>query len=124
MGVPYDTFWYGDPSCLKYYEEAYLKQRKIRNEEAWMQGVYNFAAHQTSLGNAFRGKGHSPVQYMNEPIAFFPKTEQELQIEERKKKEQTVAYLNAWADSWKKQHGISRNSESPNYYSHTHRLHK
>ena len=41
LGVPYDEFWYGDYCALKYYEEAYLKKRKIHNEEFWMQGMYN-----------------------------------------------------------------------------------
>ncbi len=102
MGVPYEVFWYGDPSCLKYYEEAYLKQRKIHNEEAWMQGFYNFVGVQTALGNAFRGRGHSPTQYLKEPVAFFPKTEQELVIEDRKRREQAVAYLNAFKEAWDK----------------------
>lgn len=105
MGVPYDVFWHGDYCCLKYYEETYLKQRKIHNEEAWMQGIYNFVAHQTSLSNAFRGKGHTPSEYLKEPIQFFPKSEQELLLEERKKKEQAVAYLNAFKAAWDKKHG-------------------
>lgn len=105
MGVPYDVFWHGDYCCLKYYEETYLKIRKIHNEEAWMQGMYNFVAHKTSLDNAFRGRGHSAQQYLEQPIQFFPKTEQELMLEERKKKEQAVAYLNAFKAAWDKKHG-------------------
>ena len=115
MGVPYEVFWYGDPCCLKYYEEVYLRKRKIHNEEMWMQGVYNFVAHQTTLGNAFRAKGHSPHEYLKEPIAFFPKTEQELRAEERKKKAQIVQYLNAFKDAWDRKHGRNgRNSEPTN----------
>lgn len=105
IGVPYDEFWYGDPCALKYYEEVYLRKRKIRNEEMWMQGVYNYSAHATSLSNAFRGKGHAPHDYLKEPIAFFPKTEQELQAEERKRRQQAVDYLNAFKKAWDSKHG-------------------
>ena len=107
MGVPYDEFWYGDYCALKYYEAAYLRKRKVRNEEFWMQGVYNFAAHQTTLGNIFRGRGHKAQEYLQKPISFFPKTAEELQEEERQKRKQTVEYLNAFKKAWDAKHGRS-----------------
>lgn len=102
IGVPYEEFWYGDYCKLKYYEEVYMRQRKIRNEEMWMMGVYNFAAHQTVIGNAFRGKGHKAQEYMTKPISFFPKTEAELKAEAEEQKRKTIEYLNAFAKAFAK----------------------
>lgn len=109
LGVPYEVFWYGDYCSLKYYEKSYLLRRKINNEEMWMQGVYNYAAHETSLANAFRGKGHKPQQFLKEPIQFFPKTEAEEKAEMEELRKRTIANLNRLKEEWDKANVSSNN---------------
>lgn len=109
MGVPYEEFWYGDYTKLKYYEEAYLKKRKIQNENAWMQGIYFYSGVATALTNAFRDKGRSAEPYLEKPIDFFPKTAMEQKAEEEQLKRKIIAQLSAWADDWKKKNGNARN---------------
>lgn len=111
MGVPYDVFWYGDYCCLKYYEEVYLKKRKIRNEEMWMMGMYNYTAHATTLGNAFRGRGQQAHDYLKEPIQFFPKTEKEEELEAQRTRQHVIDNLNRIKREWDRTH-VSRNSKS------------
>ena len=113
IGVPYDVFWYGDYCCLKYYEAVYLKQRKIKNEEMWMMGAYNFAAQSTTLANAFRGRGHQAQDYLKEPIQFFPKTEEEEELEKQKMLKRVVENLDRIKTEWDRTH-VTGNSESRN----------
>lgn len=105
IGVPYDEFWYGDYCKLKYYEAQYLAQRKIRNEEMWMQGAYIYNAVSVAVGNAFRSKGVTPAKYLEKPIEFFPKTELEQQSEDERLKKKIIRNLNKIASDWKNKHG-------------------
>lgn len=111
MGVTYEEFWYGDFCKLKYVEDAYLKQRRIQNENAWLQGMYVYAAVATALGNAFRDKGKQAEPYMEHPLDIFPKTPMEQKAEEERQKKKLIAQLNKFAEEWKK-HGKPRNIES------------
>lgn len=111
IGVPYDVFWYGDYCSLKYYERVYLQKRKVANEEMWMQGMYDFIAHQTTLGNAFRGKGQSAQKYLEKPLEFFGKTEEEQKAEEERLKQRIIDNLNAFKKAWDLKNGrISKDS--------------
>lgn len=108
IGVPYDTYWYGNVCALKYYEEVYLRQRKIHNEEMWMMGAYNFASFSTSIGNAFRGRGQQAHDYMKEPIQFFPETEMEKKVREKVERQKLINFLNGLEKSF----NVSKNSGS------------
>lgn len=109
MGVPYETFWYGNICSLKYYEEVYMRQRKIHNEEMWMMGAYNFASFGTAIGNAFRGRGQQAHDYLKEPIHFFPETEMEKKIRERVERQKLINFLNGLERSFK---NVTKNSGS------------
>lgn len=108
IGVPYDIYWYGNVCALKYYEEVYLRQRKIRNEEMWMMGAYNFASFSTSIGNAFRGRGQQAHDYLKEPIGFFPETEMEKKVREKVERQKLINFLNGLEKSWRK--NVSKDS--------------
>ncbi len=103
IGVSYDEFWYGDYCRLKYYESQYIAQRKIHNEEMWMQGAYIYNAISVALSNAFRGKGKTPDKYLEKPFEFFGKTEREKRLEEERTRQKIIANLNRIASEWKKQ---------------------
>ena len=87
IGVPYDEFWYGDYCSLKYYEANYLRQRKIHNEEFWMQGMYNYHGVAISLANAFRGKGQKAHEYPKEPFTLDHEYEEGLDMSDDKERE-------------------------------------
>lgn len=100
MGVPYDEFWYGDYCSLKYYEAVYMRQRKVRNEEFWMQGIYHYDGVAIALSNAFRDKGHKAEDYLKEPLPFFPKTEAEEEAEKQKLLRKIKHNLDQFKEAW------------------------
>lgn len=108
LGVPYDEFWYGDYCRLKYYESAYLKRRKIENENMWLQGAYIYNAFSTSLANAFRKKGTSFIPYLKEPYDIFPKSEIEKEVEKQQQIRKVVEALNSFKANWDRKHDNSR----------------
>lgn len=100
IGVPYDVFWYGDYCCLKYYEDAYLQKRKIGNENMWIQGMYNYTAHATTLSNAFKKKGSKSQEYLKKPLDIFPKTPDEEKREVEQLRQKVISNLTALKDEW------------------------
>lgn len=75
MGMTYEQFWDGDPVIAVAYRKAYRLKREVANEEAWLQGLYNYDAFAVTLANAFRSKGGKRQQYFEKPIDIFPMTE-------------------------------------------------
>lgn len=74
IGMPYDLFWNGDPLLVKVYEKAHELKTEQKNQEMWVQGIYNFRAFKSVI-EAFAyglngGKGSKPSEYPNEPIPF------------------------------------------------------
>lgn len=81
MGMTYELFWHGDPDLVKAYRAADRINRRRRNEEMWLEGIYMVEALRATVGNMFaKGANH---QYPEEP---FPITLEEQQ--ERKEREQ------------------------------------
>ena len=100
MGVTYEEFWYGDYTKFKYVARQYDAQRKLQNEDAWLQGAYVYDAVATALSNAFRKKGAKAQSYMEKPLQIFPKTEEELQYEAEMERRKIIKRLNAWKAAW------------------------
>ncbi len=84
IGVPYDVFWNGDYTSLKFYYEAYNLMLEERNREMWLQGFYVFDAVSVALANAFKDKGKPPEKYMEEPLRITEMTELEKEQEQEK----------------------------------------
>lgn len=84
IGVSYDEFWNGDYTRLKYYEECHRLEIEKRNQELWLQGLYNYAALTTALANAFAKKGSHPKEYLDKPIRITPMNEDEKEQEKKK----------------------------------------
>lgn len=101
-GMTWEQFWFGDPWMAKAYREAHLLKRKMRNEELWLEGLYEYHSVGAVIGTAF---GKRKVEYLKKPLNIFPKTEIEKKEEERDKKQKLVAYLSGWmkASSKKKE---------------------
>ncbi len=102
-GMTYDEFWYGNPERYIAYRKAHELDIRRRNEEMWLQGLYNFSAFSTALSNIhFDGKQHQPNKYLEKPIELFEKTEEEKKIEAEKAKQKVIAQLNHFKEQWEK----------------------
>lgn len=100
MGVTYEEFWYGDYTKFKYVARQYEAQRKLQNEDAWLQGAYVYDAVATALSNAFRKKGAKAQNYLERPLQVYPKTEEEKQYEAEMERRKIIERLNKWKAAW------------------------
>lgn len=69
IGVPYQEFWHGDYSQLRYYFEADKHRRERENYLAWLQGAYVYDAicAVSPILHAFAKKGTKPLPYLKKP---------------------------------------------------------
>lgn len=104
--MPYDLYWYGDPWAVWAYHEAHEMRRDEVNQQLWMNGIYVFNAIGTAVANIhLDGKHHKPVPYMDKPLPIRPMTAEEKEARAAKDTEDVIAYLNAWAEAFNKEHG-------------------
>ena len=66
IGVSYNDFWHMNPRILNAIGKGYELQRKARDEEMWMQGLYNYHATATAIANCFSKT--SKAQYIKKPL--------------------------------------------------------
>ena len=92
-GMTYEQFWYGDPWMAKAYARAYLLKKRVMNEELWLQGVYMTHALSSVIGTAF---GKKKIDYINEPLDIFPKTEREKEQEILEERRKLIENLSRW----------------------------
>lgn len=111
IGMSYQEYWYASPFLTKTYYDAHTYKVRQRNEELWLQGLYNYQAFSSvmaqfsySLGG---NKGTRPKGYIEKPIDITPKTEQEKRKDREKEQAKAIASLNAWLSAWKEQYGNS-----------------
>lgn len=94
IGMPYELFWYGEPQLAKVYREAHSLRTEQKNQEMWVQGIYNYKAFR-SIMEAFSygmggGKGAKPSQYPEQPI---PLTEHEQKMATERNKQRTLQWV-------------------------------
>lgn len=92
--MPYELFWNGEPQLVDIYREAHEQRMQMRNQEMWMQGLYNFRAFK-SVAEALSyglsgGKGQKPSMYPENPI---PITEAEQKAEKERNKKRTLKWV-------------------------------
>ncbi len=90
-GMTYEQFWYGEPIIAKYYAEKHKLERKQRNEEMWVNGLYTLDALQVALHNAF---DKNKIKYIEKPLEIFPKSKAEIEAEKQAEREKLVKWLN------------------------------
>lgn len=90
IGMNYELYWYGDPLAAKSYFEADKLRQERLHADAWLQGIYMAYAIQSTIGNAFLGKGKPPFEYPKEPLY---RSVSEEEKEEREKQEAVIARL-------------------------------
>jgi len=91
-GMTYDQFWYGDPWMVKAFEDAYMLNRRVKNEELWLEGLYIYRAVRSVIASAFSNRQE---KYITSPLDFLPKTKAEKQREEYEKKQKLINYLDS-----------------------------
>ena len=91
-GMTYEQFWFGDPWMAKAYKEKHLLMRKQKNEEMWVNGMYQLSALQVALNNAF---DKHKIKYLEEPFNLFPKSKVEKEQEIREERQKLINWLNA-----------------------------
>lgn len=96
IGIPYELFWHLTPKKIKAFEKAYELKRKVDDEKAYMQGVYNLKAFEVVLSNVVAGfsKRKSDAEYFKEPLLSAKEHDGKLSEEElQKQREEFVAML-------------------------------
>ena len=104
-GMTYDQFWEGDPWMVRAYAQAYLLQRRVSNEEMWLQGVYFASALQSVIGTAF---GKQRIKYFEKPLEIYEKTQAEKDQEVRNERQKLINWLNQWRHSTDKKQGVDK----------------
>ena len=92
--MTYEQFWYGDVDMVIAFRKAHELKIEARNQEMYMQGLYNYRAVSSAvqifawgLGG---GKGQKPDEYIKHPI---PITEREKKADEERKRQHTLAFF-------------------------------
>ena len=94
--MTYEQFWFGDPWIAKAYREKHDLERRQKNEEMWVNGIYQLSAFGVALHNAFDKK---KIDYLKKPLDIFPKTEEEKAEDADKQRKQLIEWLNMMAIS-------------------------
>lgn len=74
----------------KAYKEAHNLKRRQRNEEMWVNGMYQLSALNVALHNAF---DKHKIDYLKEPFNIFPKSEAEIEAEKREERQKVIEWL-------------------------------
>ena len=111
LGVSADEFWNGDPTLLKYYVETHRIAVEQQNERMWLQGVYFYEAISTALAQAF--SKHSNAKYPEKPHRLTPLSEEEQELENKKKVEEFREQLMAIGKRFEAKHKREQGGEKP-----------
>lgn len=106
IGMTHEQYWNDDPWLAKVFREAHKMRTEMRNQELWLQGLYNFQAFSTALGNfsqAFSKHKNKPQRYLEEPIRITPKTEEEERQEKIEARKKVIEYFSNFEKRWKKE---------------------
>lgn len=102
LGVPADEFWNGNYTMLKFYVDRHRIAVEQKNEELWLQGLYNFEALTVAISRAL--DKHSSAKYPEKPHRLTPLSEDEKKAEADKKVEEFRAQLNALGRKFEAKH--------------------
>lgn len=105
IGMTHDQYWNDDPWLVWTYRDAHKKRLDMRSQEMWLQGLYNFHAFSTALGNfgnALGGKKRkkNAFEYMKEPIKITPLSDGEKRAKEREEARKELLMWKAMERQW------------------------
>lgn len=94
IGMTYDQYWYGDPMMARQFYEAHKLKKEMRNELAWINGLYVLKALQATVGNIVKKKTDKPFEYPDKPIEIGePKANVESTVSEEQEVVVAKAYM-------------------------------
>ena len=96
IGMTPEQYWDGDPSLAKYYRKAHELQRKRKNEDLWLQGMYIYEAlcDVSPIMNGFAKKGTKPHPYTDRPYSITKDDrEDERKLKEQRDREKAKQYM-------------------------------
>ena len=96
IGMTPEQYWDGDPSLPKYYRKAHELQRKRRNEDLWLQGMYIYEAlcDVSPLLQAFAKKGTKAHPYVDHPYSITSDDrKEERKLREQREREKAKQYM-------------------------------
>lgn len=98
--MTYEQFWHGPPKLCESYRKLHRLKVEQRNQELWLQGLYNYDALAVALNNSFSKRKE---KYMAEPLKLFEPTENEKKREADETRKKFIAKLDAWKQAFEKQ---------------------
>jgi hypothetical protein len=103
IGVPESRFWNLTYRAYKPYIKAHELRNEQRNQEMWLQGLYNARAVAVGMGSKDK-RTKKEIEYFKEPIQLRekPKTDAEKQLDAEKARQKIIADLTGWEKNWKK----------------------
>ena len=96
IGMTPEQYWDGDSSLPKYYRKAHEIQRKRRNEDLWLQGMYIYEAlcDVSPMLHAFAKRGTKPHPYTDHPYSLTrDDREEEQKLKEQRDREKAKQYM-------------------------------
>lgn len=111
LGVSADEFWNGDYTLLKYYVDKHRIAVEQQNEQLWLQGVYFYEAVSVALAQSF--SKHANVKYPDKPYRITPLSEEEQELENKRKVEEFRAQLMAAGKRFEAKHKREQGGEKP-----------
>ena len=96
IGMTPEQYWDGDPTLAKYYRKSFELQRKRRNEELWLQGMYIYEAlcDVSPIFQAFAKKGTRPNPYSDHPYSITnDDLDKERKLREQRDREKAKRYM-------------------------------
>lgn len=97
--MTYEQYWHGPPRLVETYRELHKLKIQQRNEELWLQGLYNYDALAVCLNNTLSKRRKD---YMKEPLKLFPPTEDEQKKQVEETRQKIVEKLNAFKAAFEK----------------------
>ena len=96
IGMTPEQYWDGDPMLAKYYRKAHELQRKRKNADQWLQGMYIYEAFcaASPLLQAFARKGTKAHPYRDHPYSLTREDRAEEQkLREQQEREKAKQYM-------------------------------
>lgn len=98
--MTYEQFWEQDCALVKYYRKAARIRQDLKNQDAWLQGMYVYQA----VGNlapilrAFAKKGAKPQPYPEQPFELNVRQDKKVEkTKEKKQDDKAKKYMEAFA---------------------------
>lgn len=94
LGMTAQNFWEDSPYLVTAFRKLHELKREERNQELWLQGLYNYRAFSAVMEEFSYGmngkKGSQPKGYIKEPI---PLTDREKEMVKQRRIQHTLEWV-------------------------------